>query len=438
MVRLPMTLGAAALAVGLAAPAALAQEMTLEDLQRIALERNPTLVQVDGRLRAAMADSDQAGLWPNVHVAYATETVNGHESHGVFFRQTLPISGIIGASRRVHDRDADLARALVQEQQMKVATSVRLLYREALMAEHHIALQEEVVEHLEEVLVTIKQLMNVGLEDPTDVLETEIKIQHARLDLSEERLEQRHIWTELAQMVGDPSLTMQPLAGDALELPPELDYDTELDRMLTNSPELEKVRMDIARGEAAVGFERTETRPDLGVTLGRRYNRGLIGFGHETEVLPSWELALELDLSAPIWNRNQHGIRAAEEDVRMARADLDREILHLRSKFADEFHEYQIERDEARVYREEILPRAEQVHELALGRYMDFGEDYGEVLEAKGHILEVRGEILHSLSEAWHHTVMIEGMLLHGGLLVPEFEILENTGMGSADTPYTR
>ncbi len=429
-------LGAAALGV-LAASAPLhAQPLTLEQLLETAAARNPTLAMVEARTEAADLDGEQSMLWPNLHMAYATETVNGHESHGIFFRQLLPTSGRRQASAAVHQRDADLGRVLLDEQQIRVRNSVHLLYRSALIAVPQIELQEEVVALLEETLETIKQLVNVGLEDQTDVLETEMKLRHAKLDLNEERLEQRHLWTELAQMIGDPTLTRTDLAGDPLELPPELDYDRLLAVLLAESPEARAAEALVERASAAVLFERRETRPDLGLTYARRYNEGLIGFGHETEVPSSWEDVIDLDILVPIWNRNQFGVEAAEADVREARADVDRVQLHLRAKFEELFHEYEVERAEAQVFRDEILPRAEEVYELTLARYEDFGEDYGEVLEARGAILATRGEILESLADAWSKTILIEGLLLDKGLMEPNMHLLENSAIGTADTEY--
>ncbi len=427
---------AAGLACLAAAGSAGAQTQTLEGLLQLAMERNPTLVQVQSRIDAARADEAQSGLWPNVHAAYTTETVNGHESHAAFFRQTLPTSGLIGASKAVHARDAEVGEILLEEQRLRVGNSVRMLYRDALIAVPQIALQEEVVAHLEETLTTIEQLVNVGLEDRTDVLETEMELRHARLDLNEERLEQRHVWTELAQMVGDPTLTLAPLAGDPLALPPTLEYDALLSRLLAESPELRAAEALVERAAAAVQFEGSETRPDIGLTVGRRYNRGLVGFGHDSPVPPAWEMFYDVDFSLPIWNRNQHGVRAAEADVRQERADADRLALELRAKFEDLFHEYEVERAEAQVFRDEILPRAEEVHALTLARYEDFGEEYGEVLEARGAILKTRGEILESLADAWRKTILIEGLLLDKGLAHPDLHLLENSSIGSADTEY--
>ena len=435
MRRLSMAVGVALLLGYALPPPASGQSVTLEGLQQIGRERNPTLFVVQARLDAASADTAQAGLWPNLHVAYQQELVNEHQTRGLFLRQILPISGRLGASQAMHARDTDLARLLVSKQRLKVDNSVRLLYRDALIAEQQIALQEEVVEHLEEVLETIGQLVNVGLEDRTDVLETEMELEHARLDLNEERLELRHLWTELAQMVGDPTMMRSPLAGDALQLPPPFDYDMSLARLLEESPELQVAEAEAAVAEAALRFEQLEIRPDVRVTAGYRYSSTAdwrIRRGEHA----GWEVAFDVDMGGFWWNRNQHGVRAAEEDLEEARAGIRRTELDLRSRFDEVFHEYQVERAEAQSYLDDILPRAEQVHALALGRYEDFGEDYTEVLEARGATLDVTGKLLEALADAWRKAVLIEGLLLDHGLRRPELHFLEQKALGSAEIGF--
>ncbi len=415
----------AALACLPGVPVAAQQALTLEQLEELALENNPTLAQVRHRIAASEATARQAGMWPNVHLAYATETINRHESHGGVLRQIIPISGRLGADQAVHDQDAAVGRLVFDEQRYRVLNQIHKLYRSVLISGAEVELQEDVVALIEEELETIRQLANIGLEDRLDVLEKEMALEHARLDLNEKRLEHRHKTVELAMTVGDPELSEMTLAGDPMELPGEVDYDAGLARLLDESPELAVANALVARHGTLVQREEIESRPDLGAAFGYRYNRGGENIiGHDSFVPAEWEVFLELDLSLPIWNRNQHGAQAEREEMMEAEEDLRRKRLHLREEWDDVHHGYVVEHDEARVFRDEILTRAEEVHALALARYEDYGEHYGEVLEARGKVLEVRGSVLESLDAAWGHYIMLEGFLLAGGIMSPNLHML--------------
>ena len=416
----------AAVLVWFPANQAVAQDepLTLERLQELALEHNPTLAQARHRIAVSENVANQAGLWPNVHLAYATETVNSHESHGGFIRQVFPTSGRLKADRRVHEQDATVGREVLEEQRIRVLNQVHKLYRSILIAGASVELQEEVVAHIEEQLRTVIELVNIGLEDRLDVLETEMELEHARLDLNEKRLEAQHKKVELAMTIGDPSLSDREIIGDPMELPEHVEYDATLELLLDDSPELIVAQAEIDRHGTIVERERIEERMDLGLTFGVRYNRGVEGAGHEEPVPPSWEPFLELDVALPIWNRNQHGLQAALEEKLEAEADMRRKRLHLREEFDDVYHSFIVERDEARVFRDEILTRAQEIHELAMARYEDFGEHYSEVLEARGKVLDVRGHVLESLDSAWGHHILLQGFLLKGGIMSPNLHML--------------
>jgi outer membrane protein TolC len=83
-------------------------ELTLEQLEQLALERNPTLVQAAARIEAASQRKLQAGLYPNPVVGYdgqeLSERASGGE-HGGFVEQTLVTAGKLGLSRRVFEQE---------------------------------------------------------------------------------------------------------------------------------------------------------------------------------------------------------------------------------------------------------------------------------------------------------------------------------------------
>ena len=113
--------------------------LTLAQLERRALARNPTLVQADAHIAAAEGRAAQAGRWSNPSVGYTGEevsnspTIRGGE-HGLFVEQVFPISGKLGAARAVFEREVDQAAAVREGQRLRVINTVRALYYEAMIA----------------------------------------------------------------------------------------------------------------------------------------------------------------------------------------------------------------------------------------------------------------------------------------------------------------
>ena len=75
--------------------------LTLADLERMALQANPTLVQAEAAILAAEGRRVQAGLWPNPVVGYRGEefsprAFNEKSEHYGFINQPILLGGKLG------------------------------------------------------------------------------------------------------------------------------------------------------------------------------------------------------------------------------------------------------------------------------------------------------------------------------------------------------
>jgi hypothetical protein len=78
--------------------------LRLEDLERMALQNNPTVAQAEAAIRAAEGRRVQAGLMPNPIIGYAGEELSprafGQKSeHYIFAEQEIPLGGKLKKSR---------------------------------------------------------------------------------------------------------------------------------------------------------------------------------------------------------------------------------------------------------------------------------------------------------------------------------------------------
>src|SRR5258708_38110922 len=64
------------------APASEQQTITLEELQQMALQNNPTFAQSAANIQAAEGRKKQSGLYPNPTVGYQGEQIRGGSFHG--------------------------------------------------------------------------------------------------------------------------------------------------------------------------------------------------------------------------------------------------------------------------------------------------------------------------------------------------------------------
>ena len=227
-----------------------------------------------------------------------------------------------------------------------------------MIAARRVAVRNDLAALSDEAVDVSRRLANVGAADRTDLLASEIEAEQARLAVDDARNAERRIWQHLVQVIGDPMLGPQPLAGDPDENLPTLNADLALATLLRESPELAAAEAGVERARAELVRSRKEQNPDLVVRAGPRYNRELLDPGPKPV---GWEFFADVGVSVPLWNRNEAGIAAAEAELGRATAELTRVELVLRSRLAEVFEQYATATARVRAYREDIVPRARRV-----------------------------------------------------------------------------
>jgi cobalt-zinc-cadmium efflux system outer membrane protein len=396
------------------------EPMTLVELERLALEHNPTGTAAAVAVDAAHGRSRQAGAWPNPIIGYSGDELGAgglddRGKHGFFVEQTIPLGGKLRLGQQVIERSVDRAEAVRELQRLRVLTSVRGLFFDALAAQRRVELQERLSVLISEAVGVTGQLYNVGAADRPDFLEIEIEARRVQLRLNAAKNRLFAIRQQLAAFVGRPETADRPLSGSIDEAIPELQREATVRALLEKSPLIHAARADLERTRALTAQAGRQTRPDLFVRGGAAYNRE-----RERTGLPiGWEGRVEAGLSLPLFNRNQGAVAAARADEAIAQADLRRLELSLQAQAAAEFATYLTGLRAAEAYRADILPRAEEAFRLYLTRYREMAAAYPQVLVAQRTLFEMSADYLDNLENAWQAAVRLQGFLAGGGLQAP-------------------
>lgn len=397
--------------------------MKLEDLEAMAVQRNPTLAQAEAAIRAAEGRSRQAGLFPNPVAGYFLEEFAFREpgetmEQGAFIEQTIPLGGKLSKARRVFDRERDQAVILAEAQRLRVTNSIRVLYYETLGAQRLVELRDELSGLAREAVEITKELYNVGQADRPDQLEIEIEAERAEIEFLKAQNDWQRAWQTLAAMVGNPGLPPARLAGGLEESLAALNEAQLLDSLLKESPDIRVAQAGVERSRAVLARARAERIPDL-------FLRGGLGYNYERfePVLPSiagqrkgFEGRLEVGVNVPIFNRNQGGIAAAEAELAIAERELERLRLVLRSRFAFGFQEYRNAQQVAERYRTQVIPRAREAYQTYLANFRQMAAAYPQVLIAQRTLFQVEVEYANALVQMRESATRLRGFLLEGGL----------------------
>src|SRR4030081_1016359 len=220
-------------------PASEQKTITLEELQQMALQNNPTFKQSAANIQAAEGRKRQSGLYPNPTVGYQGEQIRGGSFHGgeqgVFVQQDIVLGGKLGLNQKIFDQELKQAETEAEEQKLRVVTNVRMSYIQALAAQQTLELRQNLSKLADDAVQTSNQLANVGQADTPDVLESEVEAQQAQLAVTMAEQSQRRVWKALAAVVGNPRLPLMKLSGKLEDSPP-VNADELVEKLVNEGP----------------------------------------------------------------------------------------------------------------------------------------------------------------------------------------------------------
>ena len=394
--------------------------LSLEVLERLALENNPTLRQAAAEIEAASGRRLQAGLLPNPRAGYTGEEIRGGTlrggQQGFFVGQDIVLGGKLRLARRVFEQEIRLAELESEEQRLRVLNAVRLRYYQVLTSQETIATLRDLARIAADNVATSTRLRNIGQTDDTEVLQAEIEAQQAELAVAQEEIRLRRLWSTLAAVVGRPDLPLAPLEGKLDENLPELNAPTLLDALLRDSPAVKIAEANVGRREAEIARERRQAVPDLRLRGGLQQNRELLESPPRPVGLQGFA---EIGIEIPIFNRNQGSVQAARAARERAEQEKTRVQLVLRERAAATIQGYTDARTRVERYRNEILPRAQRAYDLMLRRWGQMAASYPQLLTPQRTLFQAQTDYVAALGDLWANAITLQGFLLTDGLEAP-------------------
>ncbi len=395
-------------------------QITLEQVQKIAVESNPTLRQAEAEIRAAKARQQQSGLYPNPTVAYTGDEIRGGSvgggKQGFFVQQTVVTGGKLGLSREVFGKDVKLAEIEAEEQKMRVQSAVKMAFLRVLAAQELLDARRDMATIAQDAAETQRRLMNTGQADESEVLEAEVEAQRMRMNARIQENTLREEWRSLTAVIGRPDLPLTTVAGDLEKAWPEVNEEEVVEAIAKQSPAVRIADVAEVRAQSILGRVRRERIPDVQVRGGMEYNHELLG---SVPFAKGWEGIAEVALQIPLFNRNQGNVAAARADIDRAGQEKKRISLTLRERAASTVDEYANARLIAVQYRDEMLPLAKKAYGLMVEKYGQMLASYPRVLDTQRKLYEMQIEYIAALEGVWTNGIALQGYLLTDGLEAP-------------------
>src|SRR6267378_1959437 len=290
--------------------------VTLQQVQKIASESNPTLRQAEAEIRAAKARQQQSGLYPNPTVAYTGDEIRGGSvgggKQGFFVQQTVVTGGKLRLSREVFGREVKLAEIEAEEQKMRVQSAVKMAFLRVLAAQELLDARRDMAAIAQDATETQRRLMNTGQADETEVLEAEVEAQRMRMTARRQENALREEWRSLTAVIGQPDLPLTTVGGDLETGWPEVNEEESVETIAKESPAVRIADAAEARAQTVLARAKRESIPDIQVRGGMEYNNELLG---SAPIAKGWEGNAEIPVQMPLINQNHGNVSGARADI---------------------------------------------------------------------------------------------------------------------------
>jgi cobalt-zinc-cadmium efflux system outer membrane protein len=399
-------------------PASEEKTITLEELQQMALQNNPTFKQSAANIQAAEGRKKQSGLYPNPTVGYQGEQIRGGSFHGgeqgFFVQQDIVLGGKLGLNRKIFDQEFKQAQTEAEEQTLRVATNVRMSYIQALAAQQTLELRQKLSRLANDAVETSHQLANVGQADAPDVLESEVEAQQAQLAVTMAEQNQQRIWKALAAVVGNPRIPFTRLEGKLEDNPP-VNADELVEKIVNESPAVRIAELGVQRAEAALTRAKREPIPDLQLRGGMQQNGELLSNGRAVGLQGFADVGVRI----PIFDRNQGNIATAKADAERAKREVERVKLVLRERAASAVQNYTFSQSAVDRYKNQMLPRAQKAYQMYTKKYQEMAAAYPQVLIAQRTLMQLEVSYINALESFATSSLSLQSYLLTDGLEAP-------------------
>ena len=322
---------------------------------------------------------------PMIGLMYEDIPNNFNLSQGEFKRytiqQNIPFPSKLLSQRKVAANERNSFEQEYKETVRKVLTEVKNTYYQ-----YYFSLKNmEVLHHHVEILnnfskITQTQYM-VGKASQPDVLKIQVELSLMNNELLE--TDQR-----LAINVAQLNILMNRAVNTALHFPEEIKKDslrydiTQLQEMAKqNRPQIKVVQYQLEKTKAQVGFAKWNYAPDFMVKLGRVTS--LSGFR-------GWDF--EVFASVPLWflQKENAELRMAQREKENLQASLNNTYNLVALEVQDAYIRLKTKERIFELYKNSILPQAQQSLQAATQSYQTEKVDFLTLLESERTLKDIQ------------------------------------------------
>lgn len=386
--------------------------LSLESLKSLALECSPSLREASAHIDALIGKRTQAGLWPNPDVGFSSQQIASRglaEQNGVYVGQKIITAQKLKTDQTIVSEEIRRAQYFYDAQRLRLETDVSIAFYEALAAQKLLEQTEELTRIADEAYKTLEKLRLGSEASRIDVLQAKLELDSTRILRENARHRVSAAWKNLATVVGQRTLPVQPLTGSLQQGVLQYTWDDALVMLMERSPELHRAQATAERARWAHQRAMREIYPNIDAS----------GIVQRDNAIQGWDGALQVTIPVPIINRNQGQIRETLANIAVAEQAVERTRLQLENRLAKVFERYENAQEQVERYEKDLLPTATEQLELTTRVFRAGEVGYINLLVAQRSFNQVHINAVDAQRELAVASSRIEGLLLEGSLEDP-------------------
>ena len=381
------------------------QPNSLSNFESLALHNHPAILQARAQVDAARGQYVQAGLPFNPVLQYQSQEIGNSGSsglHQVQLSQQFVTANKLGLAQHVAAQSLARRRAELERAELQVLTRVRVAFVQALIAQQRVELTNQIVELAERSVGTSAQLLQAQEVSRVGLLQAQVEAQQAHIEAENTAAISAASRRALAASVGIDELDASPLSGDVADGLTDAPWDSLLENIVANSPDLAAAGSDFQRARWALQLACAQVTPNV---------TGAFAVGVDAGTDDTYA-TVGVSMPLPIRNRNQGSIRAARAQVTSTLAASENVQLNLERRLADAVGRYRSARQRFLRLRDQTVPMAEETFELSEVAFEAGELNYLQFLTAQRTLVTTKLRVLDALEQAKQAWAEIEGLLV--------------------------
>ena len=371
------------------------EELTLDDVLRLADLLNPTLESLRKDVDLAPLEAWDASIFPNPTLEIEAEEFPTGEGRslsrserGFGISQSIPVGGRLGAATTVAEKQRELAAMRYLWQRRLILTDAKNAFLSVLAVRQNVELTRKTQDLAKQFHDLTDERFKAEAIPEMEVLKAAVNLAKAETDVKMAEKDQVVAIKTLHALIGDVDFPIDRFSGELFVRFEAPSLEALKGQVLVGHPEIDIARREKELAQSELGLANADAIPDVDVDVAYKW-------------APDSERILEFGLSVPLqlFNRNQAKIRAATIRLRQSGLRMREARNAATLSLIETYRNFAGAQDRVKTYRETILPKAQKALDQTNKGYKAGKFSYLDVLDSQQTLAEARIAYLFALQD---------------------------------------